>query len=331
VRVHVDAWDPSYGRSYEADAPGAASSAPVDVGVERPPGAWAPLAPGPAVRAPRTVLLVDGVRRIDARVWVEDDHGVARPGVCASYAAGVVRCDLVAGVAELGLTRVAHGLFAPGPATEPLRAHARAEYAPHQVIGDDPGKVDEAVQRALTELEIEVSARARADTGGEPELLVVDGPLRGRTSLPRALGYAKTHHKQYLDPELTRVVTGLAPGQRTPLFLLGGQWHRYSWYVRLPGHDAAAFAPWAGIVRLECSADWPRPDAIGYADVSAVTLPRFASTAYKDARAPQNLVPIAGLERRLRALLGDPRLLLRGLRTAARSTAARSSASRSTA
>jgi hypothetical protein len=42
-------------------------------------------------------------------------------------------------------------------------------------------------------------------------------------------------------------------------------------------------------------------------------LPRFASSAYKDPRAPQNLVPIAGLERRLRGLLGDTRVLHRAL------------------
>ncbi|GAA4213976.1 hypothetical protein GCM10022220_39750 [Actinocatenispora rupis] len=325
VKVHVDAWDPSYGRSFEADAgpgggPAAASSAPVETGVERPAAAWSPLTPAPDARPPRTVLLVDGVRRIDARVWVEDDEGVARPGVCASYAAGVVRCDLAAGVAELGLSGVSHGLFAPGPSVAPLRAHATAVYRPHRVVGDDPSQVDAELQRRLYELEVQVSERARRDaTDDEPDLLVVDGPLRGRTALPRALGYAKTHHKQYLDGELTRVVTSLAPSQRTPLFLLGGQWHRYSWYLRLP---CAPGSPWSGIVRLECPADWPRPDAVRYADISAVTLPRFASSAYKDPRAPQNLVPIAGLERRLRALLGDPRLLLRGLRSAAARTAA---------
>jgi Uncharacterized protein conserved in bacteria len=53
--------------------------------------------------------------------------------------------------------------------------------------------------------------------------------------------------------------------------------------------------------------------AVELADVSTATLPRFASTPYKDARAPQNLVPIAGLEKRLRALLGDSRLLHRTL------------------
>ena len=46
-------------------------------------------------------------------------------------------------------------------------------------------------------------------------------------------------------------------------------------------------------------------------------LPRFASQAHKEPRAPQNLMPIAGLEQRLRHLLGDPVLLERALRLAA--------------
>jgi hypothetical protein len=49
------------------------------------------------------------------------------------------------------------------------------------------------------------------------------------------------------------------------------------------------------------------------ADLSAVTIPRFSSLPYKDPRAPQNLIPIAGLEKRLRQLLGDPKLLHRSL------------------
>ena len=42
----------------------------------------------------------------------------------------------------------------------------------------------------------------------------------------------------------------------------------------------------------------------------------FASEPHKDARAPQNLYPIAGLEQRLRHLLGDARLMERALRAA---------------
>ena len=46
-------------------------------------------------------------------------------------------------------------------------------------------------------------------------------------------------------------------------------------------------------------------------------LRRYASTEYKDARAPQNLYPIAGLEREVRRRLGDRALLYRAIRKAA--------------
>src|SRR5262249_19459603 len=143
---------------------------------------------------------------------------------------------------------------------------------------------------------------------------VVDGPLRGRAHLPRSLGYVKTHRVEYLPKALSTVVGRMAGGERCPVFRLGTNWHRYSWYLRLPG---PAGSPWSGVVRVECSAELTPQAAVALADLSTVTLPRFASAPYKDPRAPQNLVPIAGLERRLRGMLGDPQLLHRALTMAA--------------
>jgi hypothetical protein len=176
---------------------------------------------------------------------------------------------------------------------------------------DDQATLTGGVQAQLAALEAAVSGETRSDD----DLLVVDGPLRGRQHLPRALGYVKSHRVEYLPTALTAVVTALQAGERTPVFHVGTTWHRYAWYLRLP---TPSRAPWAGIVRVECSAELPTDDAVALADRSAVTLPRFASTAYKDPRAPQNLVPIAGLERRLRAMLGDARLLYRTLNLVAR-------------
>jgi hypothetical protein len=70
-------------------------------------------------------------------------------------------------------------------------------------------------------------------------------------------------------------------------------------------------------VRLECSAELGVADVVALAARSQVTLERYASSGYKDARAPQNLYPIAGLERALRRRLGDPGVVYRALRTAA--------------
>jgi hypothetical protein len=52
------------------------------------------------------------------------------------------------------------------------------------------------------------------------------------------------------------------------------------------------------------------------ADRSAAVLPRVGSEPHIEPRAPQNLVPIAALERDLRHRLGDAGLVLRALRSA---------------
>jgi hypothetical protein len=314
TRFFVDTWDPAYGASFEAaggSGPAAPSSAQVDADVELPATDWRAVGVRRDLAAPDVVLLVDGVRRIDASVWTAEDDGSSYPGIAASYAAGVVRCDLERGAAELAGARVDRGLFTASPSAQDVVAGA-IRYPVHRVSGTgELSKLPAAVQAPLTALEVAVSDAARTDG----DLLVVDGPLRSRRQLPRTLGYIKTQHSQYLDARLTAVVTGLAPGQRCPVFRLGTAWGGYSWYLRLP---VAGGAPWAGIVRMECSAELTETEAIELADLSLVTLPRFASSPYKDPRAPQNLIPIAGLERRLRGLLGDARLLHRVLTGAAR-------------
>jgi hypothetical protein len=96
---------------------------------------------------------------------------------------------------------------------------------------------------------------------------------------------------------------------------MGTSWDRHSWYLRLPGPKGA---PWSGVVRIECPATLAAEEVTRLAGLSQRCLGRFASAAYKDSRAPQNLYPIAGLERELRHRLGDPQVLYRALRAAAR-------------
>jgi hypothetical protein len=330
MRFHVDAWDPGYGASFardsDADAPSSRSSAQVEVDVELPAATWRPLDPPADVAPPAVVLLVDGVRRIDARIWVGDDDAVA-PGLAASYAAGVVRCDLRRGVAEVVAARIARGVFSGSPHLVDVDvgdSRSASRYTAHQLGRVEPQFLDAAVQGQLRSLEVAVSRQARGEVAGpaagggtatDDDLLLVDGPLHDRRDLPRALGYIKTHRDEYLPPGLAGLIARLGPGQRCPVFGMGTRWRRYSWYLRLPGPPGA---PWAGIVRVECAAELAPAAAVALADLSAVAIPRFASTAYKDPRAPQNLVPIAGLERRLRAMLGDARLLHRGLTLTAR-------------
>jgi uncharacterized protein len=321
TRLWVDAWDPAYASSTDTDGDGGgpqqASTAQLDPDVEVPAEAWAPV-PYPAdLRAPDTVLLVDGVRRNDARVWTAESDGSSYPGLAASYAAGAVRCDLRRGAAVLAATIVERGLFTASPSATALGS-GQVRYPVYQVSKGELHELQQAVQGPLAELEARAATEARAGLEDRSDLLVIDGPLRGRAHLPRAIGYIKTHRRRYLPPELIAVVTGLAPGERSPVFRLGTSWHRYSWYLRLPG---ASGAPWSGLVRAECSIELETKAVLRLADLSVVTLPQFAATAYKDPRAPQNLIPIAGLEHRLRGRLGDARLLHRALTRAAALTA----------
>jgi hypothetical protein len=329
MRFHVEGWDPGYGTAFEAEPGGDAlseSSARVDVAVEVPAERWRPVAPSPRAAVPAALLFVDGVRRIDAQVWIDEpapDGGPATSatqGLCASYAAGAVLCR--ASEARVLLHASRRGLFTVAPHARDLTTGAGVYRAHHATAGDAtpvPVALSAALQQRLGELEIEtaVAAREELDRLGVPagdELLVVDGPLRGRQHLSRSLGYVKSHRSTYLPPELNAVVARLAPGERTPVFHMGTSWDRHSWYLRLPGRPGA---PWAGVVRVECGADLDRATVVGLADATQLTLPRYAGVAYKDARAPQNLHPIAGLERELRRRLGDPRYVYRLLQSAA--------------
>jgi hypothetical protein len=351
----VDGWDPSYGASLELEGPLEESTARIDAGVEVPVEHWRPIDPDTTGPLPEALLFVDGVRRVEAQVWIDGagahDGGGHREGrhsegpgsdakqdaaageptaaLCASYAAGVVCC--CAAGAHLVVTKMRRGLFSVAPHASDILTRAGG-YAAHHVTIKRPGApvvptLSQSLQGKLADVEKIAAAEARGLSGdalpapgGHPadstsDLLIVDGPLRGRERLPRALGYIKSHHATYLPPELNALVSTLAPGQRTPAFLMGTSWDRHSWYLRLPG---PAGAPWSGVVRMECPADLPVDEVTRLAGLSQRSLGRFASASYKDSRAPQNLYPIAGLERELRRRLGDPRVLYRALREAAR-------------
>lgn len=305
MRFSVEAWATEYGTPMEVDEREAAE-AKVDPNVERPTSRWKPLSPRSPPDRPETILFVDGVRRIDARVWVETDTGRARPGVCASYAAGVMRCD---GKAELAGYKVERGLFSAAVEAAPIDCR-HASYAVRRSDGDAPEDLWLAIQKRMGELESSLSSAETAD------LVIVDGPLRGELQAERRVGYVKTHHVSYLPPEVEGIVGVLEAGQRTPLFLTVGRWGRFCWYVCLPGGAGHA---WAGVVRCESTADMDVGEAAELADRVTRALPRYASVSHKDPRAPQNLFPIAGLERELRRRLGDPALLYRDLRVAAAS------------
>jgi hypothetical protein len=331
----VDPWDPGYAAALavEALAELGSTSAELILDVERPAADWGPVAPRGEPAG--TLLVADGVRRIDARLWIhagdtpdsagstgfsgQDGSGdpagsggvlggpMPLPGIAASYAAGIVRCG--PGGADLVAVEVERALISASPHTPEVKT-AHATYHPCQAADSAMDELSLALQRQVNRLEVDLAVRHRSRAD---DLLLVDGPLRGRGHLAATVGYVKTHHTAYLPAPQSAVVAALAPGRRTPVFLMGTSWRRHAWYVRLP---VASSAPWAGIARCEASADLSPEEVVRLADTVALTLPPLAGVDYKDPRAPQNLVPIGGLEKLLRHHLGDPRLLYRALRTA---------------
>ena len=309
MRFAVDTWAPDYGTSREEQLREA--SRPVDVEVEVRPDRWAPVTPDPAVRPAGAITFVDGVRRIDARIWIGEDDGFDRPGVCATVAAGAVRC--LPGKATVEEVLVERALFSSSTAATDLDIGPAGTYALRAV----PVASDEALYLAVHNHMMSVEERL-SDGLDEPGLVVYDGRLGPRTGVDAA-GYVKSQHVQYLEStDLQAVIGALEPGQRTPLFHIGGELPNWSWYLRLPGPRSHSMS---GIVRVELPGLGDVSDAAEQADLLSRTLPRFASEAHKDARSPQNLYPIAGLERELRRRLGDPLLLDRALRQQAAASA----------
>jgi hypothetical protein len=242
--------------------------------VERPRDEWAPVDPPAGVAPPEAVLFVDGVRRTDAQVWVEgsgpEDGGVPSPALCASYAAGVVCC--CADGAHLVSARVERGLFGTHPDGTDVVTWAGNYGFEHTTgqRGTAPAQVlSQGVQTKLAALELTVAVEAREHTRG-PDLVVVDGQLRGAVGppgagpLPRTLGFVKTHSRTYLPPDLNPVVAALAHGQRTPVFRLAPAGEddplltRFTWYLRLPVPARLALGPgWRGW-SAAAGARWPR-------------------------------------------------------------------------
>ncbi len=312
MRWVVESWSPEMGAPFELGGADSTTGPPpeVDLDVEVPAELWQPLSPraDPASE----VLFIDGVRRIDARLWLlaAGSSGAveAMPAVAASWAAGAVRCGARARIVAASVGR---GVFSTEPMAALETRHGR--YLPKPADGPSPGELVAAVQRAMREAERAV-AEENATGGPTGGLTVVDGPLHGRSHLAGAVGYVKSHRVEYLPPAVSGVVAGLEAGQRTPVFRIVSDWQRWAWYLRLARVDPG---PWSGVVRCEVAEGAGPEGARAAAELTAATLPRFASSPHRDPRAPQNLTPVGGLERELRRRLGDPGLLLRALRRAA--------------
>lgn len=303
VQVFVEDWAASYGSPYLATPDEAQTAAAViveDGGELRAhPGAGAPAA---------SIAFVDGVRRLEATLYLADGADLAR-GLAGSHACGaaVARAGQRMRVEEVRVTRMAifgSGLRAQLPDAEGFSWQAGSVASP------EPDAPLNDLQQRMRQREGQLAEELAA----AGHLVVVDGPLsfvRSR-DLP-VVGHVKTHYRMLLPADDHRNVPRLAAGERTSLFALGAD--RYSCYLRLAPPPSSA-GPWSGIVRLEIPQSAGLAEAARTADAVAATIPRYAGIPWRDPRAPQNLQPVGALERELRHRLGDARLADRAVRAA---------------
>ena len=304
--LRVDPWDPEYGTSLEFEA---IEEAPQAVELDVEPIPWRPLAPSAPDDLP-CCAFVDGVRRIDVRLFAEDDGGAA-PGLAGSWAVGAAWSTRPPAVRELVVGRtfvvgggLTHADLTPRVGGEELR------YVFIGVPGTTP--LDPIVGLQNVMREAEAALARRVFLGGEADLLVLDGPLTYFADGP-IVGMIKRQSRSYLPNGRSSILGELVAGERTPLIQLGEQrLERYSWYARLAPLRRIDGAM-TGVVRLEVAKGVGLDKARELADLATAVLPRFASVVGRDPRAPQNLYPVGQLERVLRHRLGDAGLVRRAL------------------
>jgi hypothetical protein len=307
MRLTVDQWDPDYGASVELEEElGPAGS--LQLAVECA-GSWAPI-PAPGGREAADCAFVDGVRRIDARLFAQEGE-LTVAALAGSWAVGCARSGTRPAIDGVRVGReliVGGGLQAPSLQIEV--GHQRLVYGARAVAGAGSVEVLRGLQNAMRAAEAEVAAAVLAD--GQVELVVADGPLSYAHHGP-LLGMVKRQARAYLDGERARVLGRLGVGERTPIFKIGeGAVERYSWYLRIASRRPVE-GDLTGLVRLEVAGSLGLSGAQRLAAIAATALPRFAARPGYDARAPQNLYPIGALEGLLRHHLGDQTLIRRAL------------------
>ncbi len=307
MKLRIDPWGVDYESAYQIEG-----EADVDVQVDQfvEMEEWRAVSPAPIAR-PDVIVFIDGVQRTEVRVLGEREGGVVY-GAFASLSVGAV-------LARPGASRIIPGrprrvlALGDGALTDPVPVRCgnlTLTFESASTAEPGPGAVREVldVQRRDAETRL---GQEMVDQGHP--LVIVDGRLSFQpTRRSMAVGLIKTLHRQYLDGPRVALLADLPTGTRTPIFRIARDRPAYSWYLRLCERRRIEHL-WAGLVRLETLEGIGLEGARQLADLTALHVPPFASTAAWDPRAPQNLYPISALEQQLRHDLGDPEWLRRAI------------------
>ncbi|MGV3526183.1 MAG: DNA double-strand break repair nuclease NurA [Candidatus Sericytochromatia bacterium] len=328
--IRRDSWQPDYQSAIQLDeVPTTVEK--VDTALECLPQAWAPIAPQgsleQALRDLDALTVIDGVRRLHMRLIFDHDGSFCYSGL-GSAAVGALR------ITPGRRMSMQEALYPPrirryallSPLPDLLADAARIEGVPHPFAPlqiepvksgqNTPNGPEQALQTAMRtqERELALELIQQADTG----TILVDGPLPlFEQSAPEGLiGYVKTLHTAYLPTQEQAVLPLLKAGERSPLFVIDpGSKHTVSWYLRLSTPRPIEH-PLSGLVRLEVRPPRAQLDLERLQNLAnrlSRVLPLLVVARFKDARSPQNLLPIQALEQQLKHLIGDETLIQRRL------------------
>jgi len=254
------------------------------------------------------LFFVDGRFRTDALLYLDD-----APALLVSVAVGAVGLEPGRAYYDEAAFAVRRFLVAP-PGAWPEPRFFPASGLDYQLVEaeGEPEALRTAAMERRASLEMALGEGILERRPGA--LILHDGPLHRLPAAQTAgrLGFAKTHHRGYLNAERAALLGRLAAGERTPVFTFTrGERRFYSWYLRLPLEPDRPYAAAATLLRVETAA--PEAEALALARVSLSVFPRLASRPFRDPRAPQNLVPVGALERELGRRLGSAALVRRRL------------------
>lgn len=303
--IHVEDWAPDYGSPYQVGNPEAGAP---DVRLKED---------GDSLKFHRgegepveKIAFIDGVRRIEARLYYTEGEVFAR-GLAGVFACGsVVWTPAECVFGERRVERVViwgSGISHPLPDID-----GGWTWKPLSVASTEPDQPEVHLQQQMLQSEVDLAGQICR----EGHLTIRDGPLtfyHATAALP-IVGYVKTHQRALLPAEAHAKIPGLQKGERTSIFTLGD---RYACYTRLAEPSASA-GPWSGIVRLEIPQAAGEEAAVKLLGRVAAAIVPFAGVPHRDPRAPQNLQPVSALESHLRRLFGSPKLATRAVRESIR-------------
>jgi hypothetical protein len=309
LRLRLDPWPAEYESPFQIDEFQDDGDVNVDTTVEAIDWRAIQLA---EPKQPELIFFVDGVRRVEARIIVDEGSGRIIRGLFGSVAVGAVRVEESrANFEEIRIRRYLVTGSGTSLETESLVVgSSELIFEPYSVPDASPQAPLLGLQNLMRNEEAEIAVRLSDGSA----LVLADGPLTYFTAFNLStVGIIKRLFKPYLPAASFILVQQLRVGERTPVFAItDGKYDRFSWYLRI-GAPRVMDHEVAGVLRLEVRSGVGLARAVELADLSAGCLPAFAGDSFRDPRSPQNLLPVGSLEHELRHRLGDSMSIRRAI------------------